>query len=117
MTNEVTEASKPTSQPIAVTAPVAQPTVAAEQPTPQLDMQAVATALLADIPEHLRGLIPKIDPASQIQWYADAKTTGVFSDGKPVVPETDSGRPTVTPTEPNLNDLPVMARMSRGYSQ
>jgi hypothetical protein len=112
------ETPKPVApQPVVVATPVVQPAVVA-QPISQPDMRDVAAALLADVPEHLRGLIPDIDPTQQIVWYSTAKTTGVFSDGGPVVPITDGGvKPTVTPTEKNLNDLPIAARMASGYGQ
>ena len=119
MTDEIvtpaTPTPEPAPQPAVVTTPVAQPAVVTAPALP--DLKAVATALLADVPEHLRGLIPQIEPAAQIDWYTKAKTAGAFSTGAPTVPSTDSGKPTVTPVEPNLSDLPAMARMSRGYGQ
>jgi hypothetical protein len=97
-----------------VTTQVVQPAVIAAPAQP--DLKAVADALLNDVPKHLQCLIPQVTPAEQIEWYTKAKTAGAFT-GAPAVPITDSGKPTVTPVEPNLNDLPPMARMSRGYGR
>lgn len=80
-------------------------------------MQAVAETLLSEVPDHLKALIPEnIGPAHQIAWFKRAKETGVF-DSKPTVPETDSGKPTVTPTDPDVNELPPIARMALGYGK
>lgn len=114
-TNTTDTTAKPAA-PIVTSAPAAQPAVITA--TVQPDLKTVADVLLSEIPEQLRGLIPKVEPAAQIEWFAQAKKTGVFSTGAPSVPETDAGRkPSVSPVEPNLNDLPPMARMSRGYGQ
>lgn len=116
MTDEVETQKPETPQPVVVTTPVAQPPiVAAPASTP--DLTVVADALLKDVPENMQSLIPNISPAEQIEWFTKAKTAGAFSTGAPAVPTTDSGKPTVTPVEPNLNDLPVIARMARGYGQ
>lgn len=74
-----------------------------------------ATAVLAGVPENLRGLIPaSMSPADQLAWFHAAKATGVF-DTKVTVPVTDTGKPAITPTTPDHASLPVYARMAGGY--
>ncbi|KQT32691.1 hypothetical protein ASG29_13230 [Sphingomonas sp. Leaf412] len=78
-------------------------------------LAATAATVLAGVPEALRGLIPaSMSPAEQLAWFDTAKATGVF-DAKPVVPATDSGKPSITPTTPDPSSLPVFARMAGGY--
>lgn len=74
-----------------------------------------ATAVLAGVPDRLRGLIPAgLSPADQLAWFHTATATGVF-DAKPAVPPTDGGKPAITPTTPDPSSLPVFARMAGGY--
>lgn len=75
-----------------------------------------ASTVLAEVPEHLRALIPMaLPPAGQIAWFNEARAGGVFD--KPAVPPTDAGaRPAITPTTPETSSLPVHARMAAGYS-
>ncbi|MEM1111521.1 MAG: hypothetical protein AAGI11_06405 [Pseudomonadota bacterium] len=119
MTEEVTPTETP--KPEATPAPAQPAPVAPATPEPvqlaQPDLKETAEALLSQVPEHLRGTIPDTDPVAQIKWFATAQKSGAFSTGAPTVPETDSGKPTVTPVEPNLDDLPATARMARGYGQ
>lgn len=83
----------------------------------QLRAQLAETAksILADVPEHLRGLIPAtLSPADQIAWFNQAKATGAF---KPAVPTTESGKPAITPRTPDTSALPVYARLAAGYAK
>lgn len=79
-------------------------------------MADTAKAILADVPDHLRALIPaNLPPADQIAWFRQAKSTGVF--GKPAVPPTDGGaKPAIAPTTPDTSSLPIHARLAAGYS-
>lgn len=77
----------------------------------------MAHVILADVPERFRDLIPAdLSPAQQVAWYLQAKKTGVF-DAAPAVPETDAGKPMITPKSPDFSTMPVYARMSAGYGK
>lgn len=87
----------------------------AELATLKAQLADTAAAVLAAVPENLRGLIPaSLSPADQLSWFHTAKATGVF-DAKPTVPVTDTGKPAITPTLPDPASLPVYARMAGGY--
>lgn len=76
-----------------------------------------AEAVLAEIPERLKPLIPAdYGPAQKLKWYRDAKNTGVF-DARPHVPETDRGKPATTPKDRDFSTLPVHARIAAGYGK
>jgi hypothetical protein len=80
------------------------------------DMQAVADALLAEVPEHLKALVPAdLGPAARIRWFQAAKSTGVFGGTSTTVPTTDTTPPRTTPRDQDLSNLPPAARMARGY--
>lgn len=81
----------------------------------KLKLADTAKGVLAGVPDHLRGLIPaSLTSAELIDWYAQAKATGVFD--KPAVLPTDGGaRPAITPKEADLSKLPTFARMAAGY--
>lgn len=87
-----------------------------ELATLKAQLAETATAVLAGVPENLRGLIPvTLAPADQIAWFNQAKATGVFD--KPAIPPTDGGaRPAITPKTPDTSSLPIHARMAAGYS-
>jgi len=75
-----------------------------------------AKAVLADVPEHLRALIPtSLSPADQIAWFNKAKASGAFD--KPKVPNTETGKPAITPKTPDTTSLPVFARLAAGYAK
>ena len=77
----------------------------------------MAHVILAEVPERLRDLIPAdLSPAQQVAWYLQAKKTGVF-DAAPAVPDTDAGKPMITPKSPDFATMPVYARMSAGYGK
>lgn len=81
-------------------------------------LKEVAGSLLAEVPEHLKALIPDgLDDAGKIKWFQKAKAAGAFGGAKApaAVPETDSGKPPVTPRSEDLSKLPVYARMATGY--
>lgn len=104
------------------------PTPPADPTPPEPDTSAVelaalksklaetAQGVLAGVPDHLRGLIPaSLSSAELIDWYAQAKATGVFD--KPTVPPTDGNvRPAITPKAPDTSSLPIHARMAAGYA-
>jgi hypothetical protein len=78
-------------------------------------LAALAEQVLSAVPEHLKPLIPAgLEPAARVEWFNNAKATGVFN-SKPVIPETDSSKPTVTPKTADVSTLPPVARMARGY--
>lgn len=97
--------------------PVAHPSseAASELAALKASLAETAAKVLANVPEHLRGLVPaSLSPSDQIAWFEQAKTTGVFD--KPTVPPTDGGaRPAITPTTPDTASLPIYARMAAGY--
>lgn len=113
------------------TAPIAEP-VAPPAPVPANDDSAklkaelsslaeqvahMADTVLATIPDALKALIPDgLSPSQKVAWYFKAKDTGVFA-GKPEVPVTDTGKPTVTPKVPDVSSLPPIARMAAGYQR
>lgn len=79
------------------------------------ELSATADALLAEVPEHLKALIPSdLGPAARMKWFREARKTGVFG-GTAKVPETDTGKPKVTPRDQDLSTLPPVARMARAY--
>ncbi len=76
----------------------------------------MAGVVLADVPEHLKPLIPVgLSPAAQAAWVQQARKAGLFE--KPTVPTTDTTKPTVTPKTPDLSSLPPLARMAAGYAK
>lgn len=84
----------------------------------EAELTAVADAFLTEVPEALKPLIPEgLSPAEKIKWFQKAKATGVFGKGTVEVPETDTGKPKVTPKDVDLSQLPPMARIARGYGK
>lgn len=85
--------------------------------TPGDVLKEVAASLLAEVPDHLKGLIPEgLDEAGKIRWFQKAKQTGVFGVAKgAAVPVTDSGKAPITPRDADFSKLPVYARMAAGY--
>jgi hypothetical protein len=80
------------------------------------DADAFADALLAQVPERLKALIPEgLDASARVKWFQKAKTAGAFE--PPKVPATDSGKPTISPKDEDLSSLSPIARMARGYSK
>ncbi|MCW5705486.1 MAG: hypothetical protein KIT82_23250 [Bradyrhizobium sp.] len=78
----------------------------------------LAENVLAEIPEHLKPLIPAdLGPGAKLKWYREAKKTGVFDAAKPNVPETDTGKPRTTPRDQDLSTLPPHARIAAGYGK
>lgn len=78
----------------------------------------MAERILANVPEHLKGLIPKeLSPAAKAAWYFEAKETGVFDAApKPVVPAVGV-KPTSTPTEHDFSSLPPRERLTAAFSR
>jgi len=86
----------------------------------ETELTAIADAFLSEVPETLKPLIPEgLSPADKIKWFQKAKATGVFGGGKETVkvPETDTGKPKVTPKDVDLSQLPPMARIAHGYGK
>ncbi|CAK0742061.1 hypothetical protein CCP1ISM_140007 [Azospirillaceae bacterium] len=80
----------------------------------EAQLAGVETALLAEVPAHLKALVPAGLPLTErIGWLNAAKAAGLFV--APVVPATDTGKPAVTPRDEDLSKLPTFARMARGY--
>lgn len=78
-------------------------------------LAAVETAFLADLPEHLKPLVPAGLPvADRIGWLQNAKKAGLFTQAVSV-PTTDSGKAQTTPRDVDLSKLPPAARMAAGY--
>ncbi len=84
------------------------------------DVKTMADAMLANVPEKLRALIPDdLSPAAKAAWYLRARETGVFETGVfesgAFVPATDTGKPKTTPTETDPSTLPPRERIASGY--
>ncbi len=80
------------------------------------ELASLAEALLGEVPEKLKPLIPEgLSAAQQVAWYQKAKATGVFANGTAKVPETDQSKPATTPRDRDLSSLPVHARMAASY--
>lgn len=81
-------------------------------------LRAVSDALVSEVPEKFRALIPAGLPvADQVKWLQQAKAAGLFSGttAAPVVPTTDTGKPATTPKTADLSNLPPIARMAAAY--
>lgn len=87
----------------------------AELATARQESESLAEAVLAQVPERFKALIPDgLDAAAKVKWFQKAKAGGAFD--APVVPATDAGRkPAITPKEVDVYGLPAMARMAHGY--
>lgn len=81
----------------------------------QEQTKAAADAVLATVPEKFKALIPEGDPTAQLAWFAKAKKSGVFEVAS--VPETDTGKPTITPKGADFSQLPATARIAAGYAK
>jgi hypothetical protein len=81
----------------------------------QEQVKATAEAVLATVPDRFRALIPEGDAAAQLAWFAKAKKSGAFEAAN--VPETDKGKPTITPKGADLSQLPATARIAAGYAK
>jgi hypothetical protein len=64
--------------------------------------------------DEARAAIPK-DASKMDQVFA--RITAALADAKrrPVVPETDTAKPVLSPVAPDLSSLPAHARIARGY--
>ena len=81
------------------------------------ELDEIANGILAEVPENLKPLIPEgFSPAAKVNWFNNAKATGVFN-SKPDVPTTDTGKPSTTPKDTNFKNMPIAARMSAGYGK
>jgi hypothetical protein len=84
----------------------------------ETQLEAMATEMLKQVPEDLRGLIPEsLPPLERVAWFNSAKATGIFdkSASVPDVPRTDSSQPRMTPPPSDLQKLPPGERMKLGY--
>ena len=84
----------------------------------ETQLEAMATEMLKQVPEELRGLIPEsLPPLERVAWFNSAKSTGIFEKtaSTPAVPRTDSGQPRMTPPPTDLQKLPPSERMKLGY--
>ena len=84
----------------------------------ETQLETMATEMLKQVPEELRGLIPEsLPPLERVAWFNSAKETGIFdkSASTPAVPRTDSGQPRMTPPPTDLQKLPPSERMKLGY--
>ena len=81
----------------------------------ELDATELANAVLKQIPDGLKALIPEaLSPSEKVRWFEKAKAAGLLI--KPNVPETDTQKPGLIPPKVNPNELPPIARMSMGYN-
>ncbi len=86
----------------------------AQLATQATEMNEIATAVLANIPDGLKALIPEeLTPAAKVKWYQKAQAAGLLI--RPQVPETDTTKPGGLPVKVDPSDLPPIARMSYGY--
>jgi hypothetical protein len=69
----------------------------------EAELQSVADAMIADIPEAYQDIIPNTSPAETIKWIQRAKAKGLFNTVKADGP--DSNTPGPSNTKPNLEGL------------
>ena len=84
----------------------------------ETQLAAMATEMLKQVPEELRGLIPEsLPPLERVAWFNSAKATGIFTTtaSKPDVPRTDSAQPRMTTPPTDIHKLPTSERMKMGY--
>lgn len=75
----------------------------------------VLAGMVAELPEAARALVPNLPTVEKMAWIQAAKASGVFA--AKAVPETDSSKPTVTPSERDFSNMPAHARIAAGYSR
>ena len=79
----------------------------------------LADEILAEVPEHLKPLIPEGGAAAKLIWFKQAKSTGIF--GKPKVPATDGGQKPAVETKNSSNTdttkLSGAALLAAGYGK
>ncbi|SOD96635.1 hypothetical protein [Caenispirillum bisanense] len=77
----------------------------------------MAERVLANVPEHLKGLIPKeLSPAKQAAWYFEARETGIFDTAPAPAPVPSVGRkPESTPTPPDFSSMSPRERLTAAY--
>ncbi len=85
-------------------------------------MAKMADAILAEVPEAFRDLIPEgLPPADRVAWVQKAKAKGIFGEAAkqpaPEVPATDIGKPKTQAPDVDLWDLPPSERMALGYQK
>jgi hypothetical protein len=84
----------------------------------ETQLETMASHVLAQVPEDMRGLIPEsLPPLERVAWFNSAKATGIFdnSASTPDVPRTDSTQPRITPPPIDFHKLPPGERMKHGY--
>lgn len=88
----------------------------AQLATQAADLDFVANAVLANIPDGLKALIPDaLSLADKVKWFNKAKAAGLLI--KPEVPETDTKKPSLLTPKIDPSELPPIARMSYGYGK
>lgn len=86
----------------------------AQLATQAAEMDGIANAVLANIPDGLKALIPdELSPAAKVKWFQKAQAAGLLI--RPSVPETDTTKPGVLPVKVDPSELTPIARMSYGY--
>ncbi|WP_020562075.1 hypothetical protein [Methylosarcina fibrata] len=113
MTQEITQTEQQTGTPVTADSHSEIERLKTELAANTADLEFVANAMLATIPDGLKALIPEeLSPAAKVKWFNKAKETGIF---RTAVPETDTKKPGITPQKVNPDELPPIARMSHGY--
>ncbi|MDP3332390.1 MAG: hypothetical protein Q8Q40_01385 [Methylococcaceae bacterium] len=88
----------------------------AQLATQAADLDFVANAVLANIPDGLKALIPDaLSLAEKVKWFNKAQAAGFLI--KPQVPETDTKKPSLLTPKIDPSELPPIARMSYGYGK
>ncbi|MFO1147019.1 MAG: hypothetical protein U1E62_01490 [Alsobacter sp.] len=78
-------------------------------------LSKMADELAGDVPEKFRALVPVgLGAAERIAWIRSAKATGILN-VKAEVAETDTGRPTTSAPQKNLDAMPALAKIAAGY--
>jgi hypothetical protein len=79
----------------------------------------MAERVLANVPEHLKGLIPReLSPAKQAAWYFEARDTGIFDAAPAPDPVPSVGRkPESTPTSPDYSAMNPRERLAAMYAK
>src|SRR4051812_21824479 len=70
------------------------------------ELADVAEAMIEEVPEEYRALVPDLRPAQKVKWLRDAKAAGLFGGkARVTVPVTDTKAPTTTPKPEDTSKL------------
>lgn len=82
----------------------------------EVELEAVAKELEADVPAEYRELIPSgLGAAERIKWIRAANAKGLFTAPEP--PPTDQTKPKITKPTPSPDSLSPAQKMAAGYGK